>query len=283
MGGGWTDTAIYLRHADSIPDGPAFVRKLFEKAAKACVSLILVSLTMSLPRKALIAITSYNGVFYEDGARTGLFYTEALHPYLTLTKAGFQVDLASETGTYGIDEHSTAKMFVSDDDEKILHDPNHEFNVKLKNLHKASDLKPSDYGLFFASAGHATLWDYPTATSLIAIAEDIYKRGGVVSAVCHGPAILPPIKDANGDSIIKGKTVTGFTTQGEIDMNVLDRIKAAGVQTIEESAAGVGAKYVAPAHPFDDFSQVDGRVVTGANPASAHSTAANAVKVFDSL
>lgn len=253
------------------------------RRANARVSLILVSLTMSLPRKALIAITSYNGVFYEDGARTGLFYTEALHPYLTLTKAGFQVDLASETGTYGIDEHSTAKMFLSDDDEKILHDPNHEFNVKLKNLHKASDLKPSDYGLFFASAGHATLWDYPTATSLIAIAQDIYKRGGVVSAVCHGPAILPPIKDANGDSIIKGKTVTGFTTQGEIDMKVLDRIKAAGVKTIEESAAEVGAKYVAPAHPFDDFSQVDGRVVTGANPASAHSTAANAVKVFDSL
>lgn len=237
----------------------------------------------TLPRKALIAVTSYNGVLYEDGARTGLFYTEALHPYLTLTKAGFQVDLASETGTYGLDEHSTTKMFLSDEDEKILHDPNHEFNVKLKHLHKASDLKPSDYGLFFASAGHGTLWDYPNATALISIAEDVYKRGGVVSTVCHGPAILPFVKDSNGKSIISGKTVTGFTTQGEIDMKVLDRIKNAGVKTIEEAAAEVGAKYVSPAAPFDDFSKVDGRVVTGANPASAHSTAAKAVSVFESL
>ncbi|GAB5591843.1 plasma membrane heat shock protein [Umbelopsis nana] len=237
----------------------------------------------SLPRKALISITSYNGVLYGDGKRTGLFYNEALHPYLVFTKAGFQVDLASETGTYGLDEHSTEKTFLSDEDEKILHDPNHEFNVKLKNLHKASDLKPSDYGLLFASAGHGTLWDYPTAKGLIAIAEDIYKRGGVVAAVCHGPAILPYVKDSNGKSIINGKTVTGFTTQGEIELNVMDEIKAAGVKTVEEDAAEAGAKYVSPPHPFDDFEQVDGRVVTGANPASAHSTAAAAVKVFDSL
>jgi hypothetical protein len=42
-----------------------------------------------LPRKALIAITSYHGVIYPDGTRTGLFFTEALHPFEVLTRAGF--------------------------------------------------------------------------------------------------------------------------------------------------------------------------------------------------
>jgi len=54
----------------------------------------------NLPRKALISISSFNGAIYPDGHKTGLFYTEALHPFQVLTEAGFEVDLASETGTW---------------------------------------------------------------------------------------------------------------------------------------------------------------------------------------
>jgi putative intracellular protease/amidase len=240
---------------------------------------------MSIPRKALIAVTSYNEPFYADGTKTGLFYTEALHPYLALTEAGFEVDLASETGTYGIDEHSTEEMFLSGNDKKIYEDPNHPFNVALnKNLHKAKNLDAKKYGLFFASAGHATLYDYPTARGLQSIAEDIYQRGGIVAAVCHGPAILPGIKDLKtGKSIIDGKTVTGFTDLGEVQLNILDKIKSDKVPTIEAAAASVNAKYISPPQPFDDFNYTDGRVVTGANPASAHSTTEAAIKAFESL
>jgi len=66
---------------------------------------------MSKPsRKALITITSYHGVIYPDGTKTGLFYPEAFHPYEVLTKAGFEVDLASQTGTYGVDDLSTTAL-----------------------------------------------------------------------------------------------------------------------------------------------------------------------------
>jgi len=242
-------------------------------------------MTTYIPRKALIAITSYNGVFYPDGKRTGLFFTEALHPFEVLTKAGFEVELATETGTFGFDEHSLEKQFLTDEDEVAYKNPAHPFMVKLKSqLNKASDVKKEEYGLFFASAGHASIYDYPKARGLQSIAEDIWSRGGVVSAVCHGPAILPGIIDAKtGESIIAGKAVTGFTTEGEVVLKVIDKIKQDKVPTIEEGAAKVGAKYLAPLHPFDDFSITDGRVPTGANPASARSTAERAVKAFDSL
>lgn len=242
-------------------------------------------MSSNLPRTAIIAITSYNGIFYGEGTRTGLFFTEALHPFNALTKSGFEVDLASETGTFGFDEHSLDKQFLTDDDEAALKNPAHPFMVTLKTkLKKASDVKKQDYGLFFASAGHATLYDYPKATGLQSIAEDIWSRGGIVAAVCHGPAILPGVIDRKTErSIIAGKAVTGFTTEGEIVLNVLDKIKKDKVPTIEEGAASVGAKYLAPLHPFDDFSITDGRVVTGANPASAHSTAERAIKAFNSL
>jgi len=60
----------------------------------------------TLSRKALIAISSFNGPIYPAGHKTGLFFTEALHPFEVLTEAGFDVDFASETGTFGFDFNS---------------------------------------------------------------------------------------------------------------------------------------------------------------------------------
>ncbi|KAJ2607586.1 plasma membrane heat shock protein [Coemansia sp. RSA 1804] len=239
----------------------------------------------SLPKRVLLAVTSYHGPFYVNGDNTGLFYTEALHPYNVFRAAGFEVVLASETGAYGIDPHSIDKTFMSESDFAVYNDKDSDFSRALAGMRKAGDLTPEDYGLFFASAGHATLFDYPEAAGLIAIAESVWARGGIVSAVCHGPAILPAIKDAaTGKSIVAGRSVTGFTDSGEELMGLTKRIKDLGLVPISEGAEAAGATYkVPPGGPFDDFSVVDGRLVTGTNPASAHSTAAKAVEAFSSL
>ena len=242
---------------------------------------------MSKPnsRKALIAITSYHGVIYPDGTKTGLFYTEALHPYEILTKAGFQVDLATETGTYGVDDLSLTKQFLAGDDKAVFDDPKHPFNVKLNSqLKKASDVRKQDYDVFFASAGHAALYDYPRARGLQSIAEDVWSRGGVVAAVCHGPVILSGVRDAKtGRPIIDGKSVTGFTVEGEVVMEVFEKLKSDRARFVVDVVEEAGAYYSSPMHPFDDYSITVGRLVTGANPASARSTAERVLKAFDKL
>jgi len=238
-----------------------------------------------LQRKALIAITSYNGVIYPDGTRTGLFFTEALHPFEVLTQAGFDVDLATETGTYGLDDLSLTSQFLAGDDKAVFENPKHPFNVKLNaQLKKAADLKKGEYGLFFASAGHAALYDYPTARGLQSIAADVWNRGGIVTAVCHGPVLLPGVIDSKtGKSIIAGKTVTGFTIEGEIVLKVWDKLKSDKVPPVVEAVNNAGADYSSPMHPFDDYSITVGRLVTGANPASARSGAERALKAFNGL
>jgi putative intracellular protease/amidase len=238
-----------------------------------------------LQRKALIAITSYNGVIYPDGTRTGLFFTEALHPFEVLTQAGFDVDLATETGTYGLDDLSLTSQFLAGDDKAVFENPKHPFNVKLNTqLKKAADLKKGEYGLFFASAGHAALYDYPTAHGLQSIAADVWNRGGIVTAVCHGPVLLPGVIDSKtGKSIIAGKTVTGFTIEGEIVLKVWDKLKSDKVPPVVEAVNNAGADYSSPMHPFDDYSITVGRLVTGANPASARSGAERALKAFNGL
>src|SRR5882757_7438891 len=99
-------------------------------------------MTSSLARKAVISISCFTGAIYPGGLKTGLFYTEALHPFEVLTAAGFEVDLASETGTFGLDDVSLTDPFLSGSDKAILTNPEHPFMVKLKSqLRKAADLK----------------------------------------------------------------------------------------------------------------------------------------------
>src|SRR5580692_5693002 len=145
-------------------------------------------MSRNLPRRALISASSFNGAIYPDGHRTGLFYTEALHPFEVFTQAGFEVDLASETGKFGLDDVSLTDPFLSGSDKAIFNNPKHPFNIRLNSqLRKASDLKKEEYGVFFASAGHSALYDYPTARGLQTIAANVWERGGVIGTVCHGP------------------------------------------------------------------------------------------------
>src|SRR5580704_5488958 len=242
-------------------------------------------MSKTLPRKAVIAISSFNGAIYPGGHKTGLFLTEALHPYEVFMAAGFEVDLASETGTFGFDFNSLTPPFLSGSDEAVYHNPNHPFMVDLKlELKKAAELKRGDYGVFFASAGHPPLYDYPTAKGLQAIAADIWDRGGVVGAVCHGPAIMPGIIDSKtGKSIIEGKTVTGFTIEGELIFNILDKLREDKVVPVVEAVTAVGANYSTSMNAFDDYSVTSGRVVTGTNPQSGRSAAERIVRLFESL
>ncbi|KAJ0106949.1 chaperone protein HSP31 [Diaporthe amygdali] len=239
---------------------------------------------MAPPMRALIAVTSAHAPLYPDGKETGVFITEALHPFNVFKKAGFEVDLVSETGSFSPDWLSQQKDWLPDEDRKVWEDTKSEFRSKMDKLPKPSDIDPSKYGIFFASAGHASLIDYPDAKGLQSIASTMYADGAIVSAVCHGGAIFPGIIDkSTGRSVISGKKVTGFTTRGEEEEGVLETIKSWKRPTIEASAADSGATYVSPPGPWDAFTQTDGRIVTGANPASAHVTAVAALEAFNKL
>jgi putative intracellular protease/amidase len=239
-------------------------------------------MSTSLPRKAIIAISSFNGAIYPDGHKTGLFFVEALHPFEVLTTAGFEVDLASETGTFGFDFNSLQPPFLSGSDKAVYNNPNHPFMAKLAKLNKAEDMKLGEYGVFFASAGHAALYDYPTAKNLQALASDVWNRGGIVGTVCHGPAILPGVIDSKtGKSIVEGRTVTGFTIEGELIFNILGKMRHDKVVPIVEAVTAAGGYYSTSMSAFDDYSITSGRLVSGTNPESGRSTAERIVRLFD--
>lgn len=239
---------------------------------------------MSPPRRALIAITSAQATLFQGKETTGLFIGEALHPYNVLTAAGFEVDLSSETGTYTADWLSQQPDFLNGKELAIWNDTNSDFRKKLDNMTKASDLDASKYGVFFASAGHAALLDYPTATGLQKIATQVWANGGIVSSVCHGPAIFANVIDsATNEPLIKGKKLTGFTTEAEHSMGIYDELRSWDIELIDELAARLGATYERATGVWDDFTVADGRLITGQNPQSSASTAQLIVEAFEKL
>lgn len=234
--------------------------------------------------KVLIGVTSHHEVFYGDGAKTGLFALEALHPFQTFRAKQFDVEFVSETGTVGYDEHSLSKDFLNGKDLDIYNDKQSEFNIAMSKIRKASDIDPSEYSIIFFAGGHGTVYDFPQAKGLHHIAEEIWKNKGVVSAVCHGPAIFDGMKDPHnpGKLLVEGKTITGFTDEGEKAMGLEETLKEKNLGSIEALSKKLGAKFSSPSGPWDDYSISDGKLVTGVNPASATSTATKAIQALSS-
>jgi D-lactate dehydratase len=81
----------------------------------------------------------------------GLFITEALHPFLVWQKAGFEIDFASEDGTYAPDYLSLSEDYLKGDDKKIWEDKNSDFRKRLDNLKSASTLNADEVGLVWFS------------------------------------------------------------------------------------------------------------------------------------
>jgi putative intracellular protease/amidase len=88
---------------------------------------------MTLPRRAVISITSATATLH-GGNPTGLFISEALHPFQVFTAAGFEVDIVSEKGTYVADWLSLQPDFLGGEDKAQWEDVNSEFRKKLDNM-----------------------------------------------------------------------------------------------------------------------------------------------------
>jgi putative intracellular protease/amidase len=232
-----------------------------------------------MPR-VLLVVTSASPVLYKTGERTGVFWSEAVDPYDVFTKAGWIVDVASETGHARVDEHSvSAEMLKYSKSADTWNDTSHPMHAILTvGLKAGKDLQATNYDAVFFSAGHGALYDYPTAQHVARVAVQLYEAGKPVAAVCHGPAVFAATLNARGDSIAKGKKITGFTRKGEKEMEVDVKMKEDGVEDCEAIAHRIGAQWDEPADPMADYTTADGLILTGVNPASGKSLANNLVK-----
>ncbi len=224
------------------------------------------------PRKVLLVLASHDQLG-DTGKPTGYFLGEAAHPYEVLTKAGFTVDFASPKGGKAPVDGKSLK-FDDEINKRLWNDP--AFQKGVAHTLNASDVDPTQYAAILFVGGHGAMWDFPGNADLAQAASRIYEQGGVVAAVCHGPAGLVDIKLANGQYLVAGKDVAAFTNDEEKAVELEKVVPFLLVDKLQER----GAKHQGAAN-FQPKVVVSERLVTGQNPASATGVGEAMVKLLD--
>jgi putative intracellular protease/amidase len=222
-------------------------------------------------KKILIVLTSHDDL--GGTGKTGFYVSETAYPWQVFTRAGYQVDLVSPQGGEppqdGADRTDPVQKAFLDDAE---------MSRKLAHTLNPEEVNPQDYAAIFYAGGHGTMWDFPDDTVLADIARDIYESGGVVSAVCHGPAALVNLTLSDGTYLVAGKEVSAFTNEEESAVGLTSVVPFLLQSALEER----GAKHVG-APNFQPQVSVSGRLVTGQNPASAGPVAEHVVAVLEKV
>lgn len=211
-------------------------------------------------KKILIPVTNHATLGETDQAN-GTYAPELTHALKELLAAGFEYDIASINGgkaqLYGTDiEGDTVNTEILANDD---------FQNRINNTIPVSQINADSYDAIFYPGGFGLLSDLASNEQFASIAAKHYEDGGVVAAVCHGPAALLPIVLSNGETLLSSKSVTGFTREEEIDFGTINDIPF----LLEESLARGAARFN-KVHPWQELVIVDERVITGQNPTSAH-------------
>lgn len=216
--------------------------------------------------KILFVLTSHSELG-NTGKKTGFWIEEFAAPYYLLSDAGIDITIASPKGGQPpIDPKSEAADASTPATERYNKDS--ALKEKLGHTHKLSDIKQADYDAVFYPGGHGPLWDLSTDDISIALIEDFYTNGKPIAFVCHAPAALVNVKAKNGEPLVKGKNVTGFTNSEEDAVHLSTVVPF----MLESELKKLGAHYSKGAD-WGSYVQQDGLLITGQNPGSSEAAA----------
>jgi len=210
--------------------------------------------------RILLAVSSHD-VLGDTGNRTGYSVSEAAHPYHVFVSAGHEVDFVSVRGG-----EPPAVVFDGEEDDPqiVAFLADETVRAKLAATRPAAQVRPEEYAAIFYVGGHGAMWDFPDSPDLARLAVGIYERGGVVSAVCHGPAALVNLRLSDGSLLVEGKRVASFTNEEEQTLGLVDVMPF----LLEDRLKERGARHT-KAPDYVAHTESDHRVLTGQNPASA--------------
>jgi putative intracellular protease/amidase len=237
-----------------------------------CITLTsTISYAENSPR-ILMVLTSHSELG-DTGKKTGFWLPELTHPYYEFKKAGYLIDVASiQGGIAPVDP----KSFEEPDhaNQRFLQDA--ELMAKVFRTLPLSKIDPTAYQAVVFAGGSGPMWDFPNNEHVNRVAATIYESNGVLSAICHGPAALVDIKLSNGNYLVSGKKVAAFTNEEEEDLKLTHVIPF----LLQDKLIERGAKHIY-GKPWKENVVVDGRLITGQNPASATKVAKKIIEYLN--
>lgn len=223
--------------------------------------------------KVLIVLTSHDQLG-DTGKKTGFWLEEFASPYYHLKDAGVQVTLSSPLGGQPpLDPKSYEPDAQTEYTRRF--DQDQAAQNELANTDKLAEMKVEDFDAVFYPGGHGPLWDLHKDSYSIALIEGFIAAGKPVATVCHAPAVLLKAKDQNGDPLVKGKKVTGFTNSEEAAVKLTDIVP----YLLEDQLIAMGGAYQ-KVEDWNSLAVVDGLLITGQNPTSSTAVAEALIKAI---
>ena len=216
--------------------------------------------------KILMVLTSHDQLG-NTGAKTGFWLEEFAAPYYVFKDAGADVTLASpQGGQPPLDPKSDDPGAQTDATRRLKADA--AAQKQLASTQRLADVNAADYDAVFYPGGHGPLWDLAEDAHSIALIEATLNAGKPVAAVCHAPAVLRHPKGKDGQPVVKGKNVTGFTNTEEAAVGLTEVVPF----LVEDMLKANGGHY-AKLGDWQPYAITDGLLITGQNPASSEPAA----------
>ncbi|MDQ0064241.1 type 1 glutamine amidotransferase domain-containing protein [Chryseobacterium lathyri] len=257
------------------------MKKVFQKLVTATMAITAIAILSisnsaiaqskksSKMKKILFVVTSHDKKG-STGESTGYYLSEVAHPWEVLHNAGYEIDFVSPQGgkapVDGLNLEDTVNKKFWDDKK---------YRTKIENTMKPSQVNPEGYAAIFYAGGHGAMWDFADNKELAIIAQKIYERNGIVSAVCHGPAGLVNIRLSNGKYLVDGKKINAFTNEEETAVK-LEKVVPFLLETKLMEHGAIFEK----SGLWQEHVTSDQRVVTGQNPQSAHAVGKAILKLL---
>ncbi len=223
-------------------------------------------------KKVLFVITSHDELG-NTGLKTGFWSEELAAPYYALADKGVNIVLASPKGGQPpIDPKSEDPSFQTETTKRM--DKDTVLLDKLKNTTPLADIKMEDYDAVFYPGGHGPLWDLAESKISQQLITEFYTANKPVAFVCHAPGVLKDIK-VNGEYLVNGKNVTGFTNTEEEAVQLTNVVPF----LVEDMLIKNGGNYSKIAD-WNPYAVVDGLLITGQNPASSEKVAEELLKLL---
>ena len=226
--------------------------------------------------KLLMVLTS-NGRLGDTGRKTGFWLEEFAAPYYIFKDAGADVTLASPAGGQPpLDPKSDEADAQTDATRRFRSDD--AAQAALAHTVRLSTLSGDDFDAVFYPGGHGPLWDLAEDADSIRLIETMAHSGKVVAAVCHAPAVLRHVKAVEGQPLVKGRQVTGFSNNEEAAAGLTDVVPF----LVQDMLVDKGGHY-SQAADWQPHVVTDGKLVTGQNPASSAAAAQAVLDQFKAL
>ena len=216
-----------------------------------------------MAKRVLMVLTSHDNMGI-SGKKTGNWFDEVATPYYTFKEHGIEVVMASpKGGAAPIDPFSYDDAFTTDNTRRFEGDS--AAQQALANTAKLSEINYRDFDGAFFPGGYGQLWDLASDSLAIAMIEEMIEAETPVAMVCHAPAILRDAKKPNGEPLVNGKDVTGFTDAEDTELDLSRHL----LFSLEQALITNGANFKRSNANWNPNVVEDGALITGQNPASA--------------